>query len=58
MKTPDYRSKNDILRLQRWDLLIGDPNMAAATVQELRLVLAIKSNLMMSYYLLTVKMYL
>ncbi|WP_058280687.1 hypothetical protein [Ruegeria denitrificans] len=38
MKTPDYRSKNEILRLQRWDLLIGDPNMAAATVQELRLV--------------------
>jgi hypothetical protein len=38
MKKPDYRSKNDILRHQRWDLLIGDPNMAAATVQELRLV--------------------
>ncbi|MCA2008631.1 hypothetical protein [Tritonibacter mobilis] len=38
MKKPDCRSKNDILRHQRCDLLIGDSNLAAATVQELRLV--------------------
>ncbi|NKX28495.1 hypothetical protein HGE68_01180 [Rhodobacteraceae bacterium R_SAG6] len=37
MKKPDCRSKNDILKHQRWDLLIGDPNLAAATVHELRL---------------------
>lgn len=38
MKTPDYRTKNNILQHQRWDPLIGDPNLINASVYELRVL--------------------
>lgn len=38
MKTPDYRSKFEILQQGRWDPLIGDPNLERATVHELRVL--------------------
>ena len=38
MKTPDYRTKFEILQQRRWDPLIGDPNLEQATVHELRVL--------------------
>ncbi|UWQ02842.1 hypothetical protein K3X44_05845 [Aliiroseovarius crassostreae] len=38
MKTPDYRTKSEVLAGARWDPMIGDPNISNATVLELRLV--------------------
>ena len=38
MKTPDYRTKRDILQHERWDPLIGDPNLASASVYDLRVL--------------------
>ena len=36
MKRPDHRSRAEVLRHERWDSLIGDPGLEAASLADLR----------------------